>query len=179
MSKVSVNGRSFRLAISEERIKASIYKMARKIEQDLHGKEPFFIAVLNGSFLFAADLLREIKGECQITFIRVSSYTGTTTTGDVKEVLGLTEKIEGRDVIILEDIVDTGHTLEKLVGSLGKLNPASLKIATLLFKPNAYEKDIPVDYVGLEVGNEFLIGYGLDYDGKARNLKDIYVLDED
>jgi hypoxanthine phosphoribosyltransferase len=179
MKTVTVHGRRFRLALSEEQIRASVMKLARRIDQEYSDKDPIFIAVLNGSFLFAADLLRELRGECEISFIRVSSYEGTSTTGVITEVLGLTEKIEGRHVIVLEDIVDTGNTIVKLNEQLRKLNPASLKFGTLLFKPLAYKKDITIDYIGMEVGNEFLIGYGLDYDGKARNLKDIYVLDEE
>lgn len=177
MKTVTVHGKNFRLAIPEEQIRAAIMRLAREIDQSYADKDPLFIAVLNGSYLFAADLLRMIRTDCEITFIRVSSYEGTGSTGTVKEVIGLKENIEGRHIIIVEDIIDTGVTIEMLDAELRKLKPASLKIATLLFKPQAYTKSIPVDYKGIEVGNEFLIGYGLDYDGKARNLKDIYVLD--
>lgn len=179
MKTTVVHGRRFRLAVPEEQIKASVLRLARKIDQDYAAKNPFFLAVLNGSFLFAADLLREVRTECEISFIRVSSYHGTETTGVVSELMGLKEDIEGRHVIVLEDIIDTGNTLVKLQELLLAKKPASLRFGTLLFKPLAYKKDIPVDYIGMEVGNEFLIGYGLDYDGKARNLKDIYVLDEE
>lgn len=179
MKTTVVHGKRFRLAVPEEQIRASVLRLARKIDQDYAEKDPIFIAVLNGSFLFAADLLREMRIDCEITFIRVSSYHGTATTGTVSELMGLKENITNRHVIVLEDIIDTGNTIEKLQELLMEKNPASLKFGTLLFKPRAYQKSIPVDYVGMEVGNEFLIGYGLDYDGKARNLKDIYVLDEE
>jgi hypoxanthine phosphoribosyltransferase len=138
----------------------------------------FFIGVLNGSFLFCADLIRQFNSTCEVAFIQFASYEGTQSSGKVKELMSLSIDIKNRDVIILEDIVDTGNTLEKLMITLKKHAPSSIKIATLLFKPNAYKKKIPIDYVAIEVGNEFLVGFGLDYDGIGRNLEHIYKIEE-
>ena len=176
MDTVTLHDKTFRPFISEDKILSAIKETALQIQNDYDGLCPIFLGVLNGSFLFTADLVREFKGDCEVSFIRVASYEGTETTGEVKEVLGIKEDLKGRHIIIIEDIVDTGNTLEKLYEIINKHNPASLKIATLLYKPNAYTKDIPIDYASMEVGNEFLVGYGLDYDGLGRNLKDIYIL---
>src|SRR5262249_16296791 len=138
---------------------------------------PLFLAVLNGSFLFAADLLRKVKIECEISFIKVSSYSGTASTGKINALIGVSENLNKRPVIILEDIVDSGSTLETVMSEIKKHNPDGVSVATLFFKPEAYKKKISLDYVGLKVPNKFLVGYGLDYDGKGRNLKDIYALE--
>lgn len=126
--------------------------------------------------MFTADLLKHIDFNCEITFLKLSSYLGTSTTGNVKELIGINEKIQGRHVIVLEDIVDTGITLEQIVHDLKRLKPADIRISTFLFKPDAYKKDIKIDYIGKEIPNDFIIGYGLDYDGLGRNLADIYTL---
>jgi adenylate kinase len=175
---IKLHDKYFKPFIDYSAIDSSIESVAKKINTDYRGKTPLFVGILNGSFLFFADLLKKIDLDCEVAFLRVSSYKGTTTTGEVKKVLGLDKSIKNRDIIIVEDIVDTGITIEKIIADLTKENPASIKIATLLFKPNAYQKDIPVDYVGFEVGNEFLVGYGLDYDEIGRNLNDIYVINE-
>lgn len=175
-STIQLHDKAFRPYISAEKIQGVISSLANKVNEDYHKKTPLFVGVLNGSFLFAADLIREFDGDCEVSFIKMASYDGTQTTGVVNELIGLKEDIQGRHVIILEDIVDTGNTLEKIYDLLNARQPASLRIATLLFKPKAYQKNIPVDYVAMEVGNEFLVGYGLDYDGLGRNLKDIYII---
>lgn len=175
-STIQLHDKAFRPYISAEKIQGVISSLANKVNEDYHEKTPLFVGVLNGSFLFAADLIREFDGDCEVSFIKMASYDGTQTTGVVNELIGLKEDIQGRHVIILEDIVDTGNTLEKIYDLLNARQPASLRIATLLFKPKAYQKNIPVDYVAMEVGNEFLVGYGLDYDGLGRNLKDIYII---
>jgi hypoxanthine phosphoribosyltransferase len=173
---IQLHDKKFVPFMGAEKIHAAIQNLGKKLNEDYQNKQPLFVGVLNGSFLFVADLVREFDGQCEISFIKMASYEGTSTTGVVTELIGLKEDIKGRDVIILEDIVDTGNTLEKIYHELMKQSPASLEIATLLFKPKAYTKDIPVKYVALEVGNEFLVGYGLDYDGLGRNLKDIYII---
>ncbi len=178
MNRVKLHNKYFKLFIDAESIQSAISKIAEIINKDYKEKSPIFIGVLNGSFLFTADIVRKFKSNCEISFIRLSSYSGTESSGNVLEVMGLNEDIKGRDVLILEDIVDSGNTLVKIVDLLKKKQPKSLKIATFLFKPNAYKKDIPVDYVAMEVGNEFLVGYGLDYDGLGRNLEDIYIIEE-
>ncbi len=175
---IRIHGKDFKVLIPSEKIQEAISSMAERVNADLKGKKPLFIAILNGSFLFASDLLRRISVECEITFLKVASYNGTSSTGKVFELIGLNEEIKGRTVVVLEDIVDTGVTLEKIVGDLKARKALEIKIATLLFKPAAYTKKIKVDYVGLEVENKFLVGYGLDYDGEGRNLNDIYALAE-
>lgn len=179
MSIIRLHDKEFKPHILQSEIDAAISRVAANLNSDYKGKKPLFVGVLNGSFLFVADLLRKIELECEVSFVKLTSYEGTTTTGQVKELVGLNEIIEGREVILLEDIVDTGITLENLYQSLEGLGASSIKVATLLFKPNAYTKSYPIDYAALEVGNEFLVGYGLDYDGLGRNLKDIYIITED
>ncbi|MCB9195056.1 MAG: hypoxanthine phosphoribosyltransferase [Flavobacteriales bacterium] len=173
---IKLHDKEFRPYIPSEKIQDVIQTLAKRINEDYKDKHPIFIGVLNGSFLFTADLVREFEGNCDVSFVKMASYEGTNTTGTVNELIGLKEDVSNRHLVVLEDIVDTGNTLEKIVDVLKAKNPASLKIATLLFKPKAYQKTIPVDYAAMEVGNEFLVGYGLDYDGLGRNLKDIYII---
>ncbi len=150
--------------------------MAGQINQEYAGKQPLFVVVLNGAFLFAADLMKHLTISCEITFIRVASYAATESTGQVKQILGLDESIAGRDLIVVEDIVDSGLTISEVCDQLRTDNPASVAIATLLFKPAALTKAIHLDYVGFEIENQFVLGYGLDYDGLGRNTPDILVL---
>jgi adenylate kinase len=178
MKNVTLHDKTFKPFLSKEEIQKAIVKLALDIQKDYEGLNPIFLGVLNGSFLFTADLVREFEGNCEVSFIRMASYEGTNTTGTVNTIMGLKESLKDRHVIIIEDIVDTGNTIERLVQLLTKEQPASLKIATLLYKPKAYQKEIPIDYVAVNVGNEFLVGYGLDYDGLGRNLKDIYIINE-
>lgn len=178
MQEVTLHDKSFRPFLTEKEIQDAIKQLANKIQKDYQDANPIFIGILNGSFLFTADLVREFKGDCEVTFLRMASYEGTASTGDVQTVLGIKEELKGRDVVIIEDIVDTGNTVEKVFEVLTKEQPKSLKIATLLYKPNAYTKQISIDYVAITVGNEFLVGYGLDYDGLGRNLKDIYIIND-
>lgn len=178
MNTVKLHDKKFKPFLSEDKIHGAIQKIAVEIQKDYQDLNPVFIGILNGSFMFTADLVRQFTGNCEVTFLRMASYEGTASTGNVETVLGIKESLKDRHVILIEDIVDTGGTVEELVKVLTKQQPASLKIATLLFKPNAYQKDIPIDYVAIIVGNEFLVGYGLDYDGLGRNLKDIYIINE-
>lgn len=179
MSTICLHNKQFKSHISDETIDAAILNVANLINQDYKNKKPLFLGILNGSFLFVADLLRKIDLECEISFLKISSYSGTSTTGEVKELVGLNEDISGRDLIILEDIVDTGLTIDSIFKSLSGKGANSIEVATLLFKPNAYQMQYPIKYKALEVGNEFLVGYGLDYDGLGRNLKNIYIINED
>ena len=174
MERIKVKDKEFEVFISSSEIQKGVEKIAEEINMDFRGKNPLFLSILNGSFIFAADLLKKINIDCEISFVKLKSYEGTSTTGVVKTLIGLDEDITDRAVIILEDIVDTGNTIENLIGQLMALNPAEVKIATLLFKSEAYVKDFKIDYKALEVPNAFLIGYGLDYDGLGRNLVDIY-----
>ncbi len=176
--EVTYQGLTFEPYLSKERIQERVVQLAHEIERDCNGKRPLFVCVLNGAFAFAADLFRAVKIDSEITFVRLKSYEGLDSTGDVKELVGLTEDIEGRIVIIVEDIVDTGNTMAKLVDDLKTKNPAAVKVATLLFKPDSVRCDLTLDYVGFPIPSKFIIGYGLDLDGLARNLPDIYVLKE-
>ncbi|GAA4468457.1 hypoxanthine phosphoribosyltransferase [Nibrella saemangeumensis] len=173
---LEIKDKTFIPFIGQEAIQNRIAELAGQINQDYKGKQPLLVGVLNGSFLFAADLMKNLTIPCEITFIRVASYAQMASTGKVKEILGLQEAVEGRDLIVIEDIVDTGLTLAQIREQLESLKPASIALATLLFKPEALIKELTLDYVGFEIENRFVVGYGLDYDGLGRNSKDILVL---
>ena len=176
MNEITVLDREFSVYITEDEIQSRVTALAEKINEDLKGKDVLFFGVLNGVFLFAADIFRQITLESQVSFIKLASYDGTSSTGKIKELIGWNEDITGKTVIVLEDIVDTGATLERVIGELRLRKAADIKICTLLFKPEAYTRDIPIDYIGFEIPNNFVVGYGLDYDGYGRNLKAIYKL---
>lgn len=178
MFVVKLKDKHFKRFLPSDDIERAVNFIGDKMNSDFAGKKPLFISVLNGSFLFAADLMKTLTIDCEITFVKLASYQGTQTTGNVRTLIGFDEDITNRTVVILEDIVDTGNTLEVLVARLKELNPLEIKVAALLYKPAAYTKNIPVDYVGFKVENDFLVGYGLDYDGLGRNLRDIYKLEE-
>jgi hypoxanthine phosphoribosyltransferase len=178
MQKVTIHNKEFAVSIPKETIEKRISELGRKITEDYVGKQPVFLVVLKGAFLFAADLLRTVQLDCEITFIRVGSYEGTQSTGVVRSILGLSEKVHGRHLIIVEDIVDTGNTMIHLVEELKKSEPLDIRVASLLLKPEALKHNLHVDYVGFSVPNDFLVGYGLDYDGLGRNLKEIYKIVE-
>lgn len=171
---ITIKDKQFEKFIEFQQIQTAINRIAREIDKDLRGKNPVFITVLNGAFMFAGELMKEVSVPCEITFVRLASYQGTSTTNNVQEVLGLNENIENRTVVIVEDIVDSGNTMVALKKELNKLRPKEIKIATLLLKPDALKQDVQLDYVALEIPNDFIVGYGLDYDGYGRNLKDIY-----
>lgn len=176
MSIVTLKDKQFKPYIQSEQIEAAVKKVAQQINSDLKNEMPLFVAVLNGSFMFAADLMKEINFPCEISFVKMASYHGTESTGKVNELIGLNQNIEGRTVVIIEDIVDTGNTIEKLTSILKEKKVKNFKIATALLKPSVYKKSIKIDYVGLEIPNDFVVGYGLDYDGLGRNIKDILVI---
>lgn len=178
MEIIQVLDKKFKPFITAAEIDVRIKEMAAQITKDYEGKNPIFIAILNGSFMFAADMFKSIKGPAEIVFIKLASYKGTKSTGNVITSIGLDEPLEGRHVVIIEDIVDTGNTLTKFLPQLYNQQPASLKIAALLQKPEALEHPLTVDYVGFSVPNKFLLGFGLDYDGQGRNLAEIYQLVE-
>jgi hypoxanthine phosphoribosyltransferase len=174
MKKIKILDKEFKLAMANLHIRRAVENLANQINNDYKNQDVLFISILNGSFMFTAELMKKIDLKCRISFIKVKSYSGDSSTGNVIEVIGLSEKIENQHVIVLEDIVDTGTTLSHLCADLKKQNPASLKVASLLFKPLAYQKNLKIDYVGIEMANEFLVGFGLDYNGYGRNLEDIY-----
>ena len=176
MKTVTLHNKTFEVFISETEIAEIVHSMANAIN-DTGMKNPLFIAVMNGAFLFAADVMRKITiPNAEISFIKLSSYSGTETTGKVNQLIGISDDISGRNIIILEDIVDTGITLEKIISLLEKENVADIKVATLLFKPDAYTKDIHINFIGKSIPNDFVVGYGLDYDEIGRNLPHIYKL---
>jgi hypoxanthine phosphoribosyltransferase len=174
MARIKVKDKEFELSITASVIEATVQKIATEINRDYEGKDPLFLAILNGSFIFAADLMRKITILCQISFVKFSSYSGTASTKAVKELIGLNEDINGRHLIIVEDIVDTGLTMDKFLQDLKEYKPASVKLACFSFKKEAFKKDFKIDYLGITIPNEFVVGYGLDYDGYGRNLPDIY-----
>lgn len=173
---IKVHDKFFRPYISKEEIQAAVEQVAEQISQDFDNQCPILISVLNGSFIFAADLIRAISIDCEITFIKLKSYTGTTSSGNAQTLLGLEENIEGRPVIIIEDIVDTGHTITHLLSLLNEHAPTEVRIACLLHKPEALVNPLIIDYIGFQIPNKFVVGYGLDYDGLGRNYSDIYQL---
>tara|TARA_B100001250_G_scaffold137918_1_gene117992 strand:- start:3818 stop:4354 length:537 start_codon:yes stop_codon:yes gene_type:complete len=176
MKTITLHNKTFEVSISENEISDIINSMANQIN-NLSTEKPLFIAVLNGSFLFAADIMRKITiPDCEISFIKLASYSGTESTGEVNKLIGINEDIKGRNVIVLEDIIDTGITLEKIIDLLQKEDVNSIKTATLLFKPDAYKKNIDIDFIGKSIPNDFVVGYGLDYDEIGRNLPHIYKL---
>jgi hypoxanthine phosphoribosyltransferase len=178
MDTIQIHDKKFALSISEIEIQAAVKRVGEAINREMADSNPLFICVLNGAFMFAGDLMKTVNFPCEITFVKLSSYDGLVTTGSVKEVIGLNESVVGRNVIVVEDIVDTGITMEKIIGSLNAKGAKSIKVATFLQKPEALQRDIQVDYVAMKIPNQFIVGYGLDYDGYGRNLKEIYTVVE-
>ena len=176
MELIKINDKTFEPYVSAEELNQIAERMASEVYQDLQESRPIFIAVLNGSFMFAADFLRHYKGECEISFVKMASYKGTQSTGKVHQLIGLSTPVEGRDVVILEDIIDTGNTLEEIYRLFENQKVKSFRVATLFFKPDAYKKDLKIDYVGKPIPNRFIVGYGLDFDEIARNLPQVYQL---
>ena len=176
--KITLGDKTFRVMIPAEEIDQAVSRVAEQLNERYQGRTPIFLGVLSGSFLFLADLVRKVNFESQLAFVKISSYDGTESTGNVKQQFGVDFDIEGRDIIIVEDIVETGHSMNYLLDHLRKKNPASISICTLFFKPEKFLYEYDIDYTALSIGNEFIVGYGLDYNQLGRNLKDIYVIDE-
>ena len=179
MSSIKINGKRFRVSISEAEIKRRVKELAGQISKDLEGKNPLFLGVLNGSFIFAADLMREMTIPCEISFVKLASYQGTTSTGKVTEVIGINEDLTGRTVVIVEDIVESGATMQRMIEQLGTRNPESVRICTLFFKPDKLKENLNLDYVAFRIPDDFILGYGLDYDQAGRGLRDVYTIIED
>lgn len=177
MKTVKLWDKEFAISYPASAIQKDIAEMAKIINKDMeHEENPLFISILNGSFIFTADVVRYFNFPCEVSFVKLSSYEGTSTTGKVHELIGLTEDIKNRMVVILEDIVDTGITLSKLIATLSSYQPKEVRIATLLYKPDSYKGKAKIDYIGKSIPNDFIVGYGLDYNGLGRNLADIYTL---
>jgi len=176
MDIIKIKDKKFTLSIPESDILAAVKTVAYQINTDLLGTNPLFICVLNGAFMFASDLMKDINFPCEITFIKLSSYEGLYTSGSVKEIIGLNESVVGRNIVVVEDIVDTGITMERILESLLAKGAKDIRIATFLQKPDALKRDIKIDYIAMKIPNDFIVGYGLDYDGYGRNLKNIYTV---
>jgi hypoxanthine phosphoribosyltransferase len=176
MNTVQILDKKFTLSISSEKIEKEVTRVACEISRDMKDKNPIFLSVLNGSFMFASDLMKKVNIPSTMTFVKLASYQGLNSTGIIKEVVGLSEDIKDRVVVIVEDIVDTGITMQHLLETLGTRNPKEIHIATLLVKPEKLQVDLNIEYKALEIPNDFIVGYGLDYDGYGRNLPEIYTL---
>lgn len=176
MNQINIKDKTFQKYISNDEIALIVKSLSDKINKDYAQKEISFLIVLNGAFMFASDLLKQIEGNHKLSFIKFSSYQGLSSTNKVRELIGVDEDLKGRNVIIIEDIVDTGNTMESLIETVNSHSPSSLEICTFMFKPEAFKKNFKIKYIGREISNEFIIGYGFDFDGYGRNLKDIYQL---
>lgn len=174
MKSIRLHDKSFEPYLDADKIEEAVTRIATEINRDFPTETPLFLGILNGAFMFAADLFKKLEIPAEISFLKVASYEGVASSGKIKELIGLNQDLQGRTVIVLEDIVDTGHTLQHLTDLLAKKNPAAVKIATLLLKPDAYNGAVKIDYCGMEIPNEFIVGYGLDYNGLGRNLPHIY-----
>ena len=175
---IKIKDKTFKTSITEAEIKERVKVLAQQISKDMEGKVPLFLGVLNGAFIFAADLMRELTIPSEISFVKLASYQGTTSTGKINEVLGINEDLSGRTVIIVEDIVESGLTMKRMIESLGTRNPASVHICTLFLKPDKLKEDLDIDYVAFRIPDDFIIGYGLDYDHLGRELREIYTIVE-
>lgn len=173
---IQLHDKQFEPFISANEINTQLQRLAAEVAADLQGETPIFIGVLNGAFMVVSDFVKHYTGNCEVSFVKVASYEGMGSTGEVKQLIGLNQNLEGRSVVIIEDIVDTGNTVEELIRMFADKGLKQLKLATLFFKPEAYKKDIKLDYVGFEIPNKFIVGYGLDYDGLGRNLPEVYQL---
>lgn len=179
MTTIKIKDKSFRPSIPEAEILKRVQAVADRINKDMEGKNPLLLAVLNGSFIFAADLMRRLTIPCEISFVKLASYQGTTSTGKITEVIGINEDLTDRTIIIVEDIVESGLTIQRMIESLGTRHPKSVHICTLLLKPERLQVPLNIEYVAMEIPNDFILGYGLDYDQQGRNLKDIYTIIEE
>ena len=178
MKKVRLKDKNFQLFIDSKELNNSIESLSNKINQDYSEREPIFLCVLNGAFVFAAELIKRFNHECQVSFVKLSSYQGVQSSGTINSLIGLNEDIKEKDVIIVEDIVDTGQTIANIVENILNKNPRSIEVATLLYKPKSYQKQIPIKYRAIEIGNDFIVGFGLDYIGLGRNLEEIYIIEK-
>ncbi len=176
METIHIKDRDFKVSIKEEDILKEVDRVAAEINRDLEGKNPLFLSVLNGSFMFTSDLMKRITIPCEISFVKMSSYQGVNSTGKVREMIGVSEDLKGRTVVIVEDIVDTGYTMKHMLETLSTYGPESVHIATLLVKPEKLKVDLNIEYAAMKIPNAFIVGYGLDYDGFGRNYKDIYTV---
>ncbi|MDR1679457.1 MAG: hypoxanthine phosphoribosyltransferase [Prevotellaceae bacterium] len=173
---IQIKDKQFQISIPAEKIQHEVQRLADEINRDMAGKEPVFLVILNGAFVFASDLIKKIHIPCRVSFVKLASYEGTGSTCNVKEIIGLSESLENQSVVVVEDIVDTGITMDCILRNLQSLHAKEVRVASFFHKPEALQKPIALDYVGMTIPNDFIVGYGLDYDGFGRNLADIYTL---
>ena len=178
METIRIKDKQFKTFITEEQILKEVARVGEEINRDLADANPLFVSVLNGSFMFTADLMKHVSVPCEISFVKLASYAGTSSTGKVKELVGLNDDITGRTIVIVEDIIDTGLTMERLIETLKARNPKEIRIATLLVKPDKLKVNLDINYIAMSIPNDFIVGYGLDYDGLGRNYRDIYTVRE-
>jgi len=178
MKIIKIHDKEFKPFIPFEKIEEQTKRIASEINKDLEGQTPLFLSILNGSFMFAADLLKHIDLKCEISFVKLASYDGTTSTQNVRQLIGFDEDIYGKTIVVIEDIIDSGLTMERVLAQLKDMGAHDVRVATLLFKPGAFKRDYDIHYKGFDIGNEFIIGYGLDYNRQGRNLKDIFIIEE-
>lgn len=178
METIRIKDKQFKTFITEEQILKEVARVGEEINRDLADANPLFVSVLNGSFMFTADLMKHVSVPCEISFVKLASYAGTSSTGKVKELVGLNDDITGRTIVIVEDIIDTGLTMERLIETLKARNPKEIRIATLLVKPDKLKVDLDINYIAMSIPNDFIVGYGLDYDGLGRNYRDFYTVIE-
>lgn len=178
METIRIKDKQFKTFITEEQILKEVARVGEEINRDLADANPLFVSVLNGSFMFTADLMKHVSVPCEISFVKLASYAGTSSTGKVKELVGLNDDITGRTIVIVEDIIDTGLTMERLIETLKARNPKEIRIATLLVKPDKLKVDLDINYIAMSIPNDFIVGYGLDYNGLGRNYRDIYTVIE-
>jgi len=176
MSTIKLHDLHFKPFIKEEEINSIVQTLVQQVQEDCKGETPLFIGILNGSFMFVSDFVKSYKGDCEVSFVKLASYEGTSTTDKVKQLLGINENIEGRTVVILEDIIDTGNTLQEIYNIFKDKKVKQLKVASLFFKPDVFKKELPIDYIGKSIPDKFIVGYGLDYNGLGRNKPAIYQL---
>jgi hypoxanthine phosphoribosyltransferase len=176
MNIIQIKDKHFRISIPEATLKSRIKEVAQQISKDMEGKNPLFFGILNGAFIFTADLMREMTIPCEVSFVKLSSYEGTNSTGKIHELIGINEDLSGRTVIIVEDIVESGMTMKHMVEQISTQNPASVHICTLFLKPEKLKEELNLDYVAFSIPDDFIVGYGLDYDQAGRELKDIYTI---
>ena len=176
MKKVRIIDKEFAINITHAQLIETIKRMADDLNKDYQGKKPVFLVILNGAFMFAGDLMKFVSIDCEVSFIKVASYSGMASTNNVRELIGIDEGLKGRHIVIVEDIIDSGFSMNAILDNLSKMGVESYEIATLLFKPGAFKQNYPIRYIGREIPNDFIVGYGLDYDGYGRNLADIYKL---
>lgn len=173
---IQIHDKHFAVSIPAEKIQMEVARLGKQINLDLEGTKPLFLVVLNGAFMFAADLMKQVSIPCEVSFVKLASYEGFFSSGKIKELIGMNEDLNDRTVVVVEDIVDTGHTMQQIIKSLESHHPKEIKIATFFHKPESLQVPLKLDYVGMHIPNDFIVGYGLDYDGLGRNLADIYTL---